>query len=642
MWRYNAAMSIKRSLVSLLFLLSCGLFAQDFRATLTGIVTDPTGAVVPGATVKAVNTATNETKQVQTDSQGVYTVPYLDPGIYNIEYSAAGFQLLKHEGITLTVAQKLNLSATLTVGQATTEVTVTGQEEVIDGTADPSRGVTFDPLKTQEYPLNGRQSYMLMMLTPGVLFTTFSFGPNGNSGTRAWDVTNAYKFNGARSGNGNNVFLMNGAVISNEGSTWEFAPSVDSIQEFKVETNAFDAQYGHEAGGVVNTTIKSGTNNWHGDVYDYWRYYAFDANSFNNNVNGTPKGYHNQHQYGGVIGGPIRKSTDFIFVSFEGWQERLPFPTTSTTVPVDVRTGNFSNPAYGMTVYDPLTRHACGAAAEPCAQSPYWENPFPGNQIPANRISPVGTKILSYLPAPNAVGQGQGGISGNYVSNPNLGRYWYNQPIIRYDHSFSDKDKFNAMFSEFHGFEYRSSNGFQPPLALGNTYNNRTYTGINIDETHVVTPTMFLDLRINYFRFVQLTPGYTSQAQAITPQSLGMTNMIQAPTVNQAVIPNIIISGMGNSTANLFGSGSYSWSPYNSWQFTPNLTWTKGRHTFKAGFEYHYEARGNVNPGQCLRYFHLRLKLDAAATGQERPDQRSIQQHREPAAGHAASGKHRQ
>lgn len=314
----------KRSLVLLLCVFSSALFAQDFRATLLGTVTDQTGAVVPNATVKSVNTATNETKVVQTDAQGVYTIPYLDPGNYDIQFSAAGFQALKREQITLLVAQKLNLNASLTIGQSTTEITVAGQEELID-TADASRGVTFDPLKTQEYPLNGRQSYMLMMLTPGVLFTTFTFGPNGNSGTRAWDVTNAYKFNGARSGNGDNVFLMNGAIISNEGSTWEFAPSVDSIQEFKVETNAFDAQYGHEAGGVVNTTIKSGTNVWHGDVYDYWRYYAFDANSFNNNVNGTPKGYHNQHQFGGVVGGPIRKSTDFIFLSYEGWQERLPF-----------------------------------------------------------------------------------------------------------------------------------------------------------------------------------------------------------------------------------------------------------------------------------------------------------------------------
>ena len=597
----------------LLVLFAGGLFAQDFRATVTGTVTDPTGASVPNTTVRAVNTANNESKEVKTDAQGVYTIPYLDPGIYTVEFTAAGFQMLKREAITLATAQKLNLSVALLVGQATTEVTVAGEQEIIE-TADASRGVVFDPLKTQEYPLNGRQSYMLMMLTPGVLFTTFTFGPNGNSGTRAWDVTNAYKFNGARSGNGDNVFLLNGGVISNEGSTWEFAPSVDSIQEFKVETNAFDAQYGHEAGGVVNTTIKSGTNNWHGDVYDYWRYYAFDANSFNNNTNGTPKGYHNQHQFGGVLGGPIKKDKDFIFLSYEGWQEVLPFPTTTTTVPMDMRSGDFSNPAYGMQIFDPLTRHACGAATEPCSQSTYWENAFPGDKIPASRISSVATKILSYLPAPNAIGQGQGGISGNYVTNPNLGRYWYNQPIVHFDHNFNDRDKFSAMFSEFHGFEYRSSNGFAPPLALGNTYNNRTFTGVNLDETHVISPTMVLDIRANYMRFVQLSPGYTSQAQAITPQSIGMTGIKDAPTVTNQVIPNIDIVGFSTgSPGGFFGSGSYSWSPYNSWQLTPNLTWTKGRHAFKAGFEYHYETRGNVSLGQAYGGF----TFDSSWTRQE-------------------------
>jgi hypothetical protein len=586
------------------FLLLCAVaFAQDFRATLTGTVTDPSGAVVPNAAVKATNTATNESKQVQSSSQGTYTIPYLDPGVYDFEFSAPGFQTLKRAAITLEVAQKLNLSVILPVGQSATEVTVTGQQEIID-TADASRGLVFDPLKTQELPLNGRQSYMLMMLTPGVLFTTFTFGPNGNSGTRAWDVTSAYKFNGARSGNGNNAFLMNGAIISNEGSTWEFAPSVDAIQEFKVTTNSFDAQYGHQAGGVVNTTIRSGTNNWHGDVYDYWRYYAFDANSFNNNTNGTPKGFHNQHQFGGVLGGPIRKDKDFIFASYEGWQEVIPFPMTTTTVPMDIRTGDFSNPAYQMQIFDPLTRHACGAATEPCSSSTYWENPFPGDKIPANRISPIAAKMLSYLPAPNAAGVGLGGISGNYVANPNLGRYWYNQPIVRFDHSFGDKDKFNAMFSEFHGFEYRSSNGFAPPLAAGNSYNNRTFTGINLDETHVISTTMVLDVRANYFRFVQLTPGYTSQALAISATSLGMTNLTPAPTVNNSVVPNITIAGFsGGSPAVFFGSGSITWQPYNSWQVTPNLTWTKGRHSMKAGFEYHYEARGNQSLGQAYGAF---------------------------------------
>src|SRR4029077_10962553 len=158
-------------------------------------------------------------------------------------------------------------------------VTVTGQQELMN-TSDASKGVLFDPNTTQSLPLNGRQTYMLLTLTPGVIFTQEQFGASGFSGTRGWDVNNSYKFNGARSGNGNNVFLLNGSIISNEGSTWEFAPSVDAIQEFNAITTAFDAQYGHEAGGVVNTIIKSGGNKLHGDVYEYLRNRVLDANSF--------------------------------------------------------------------------------------------------------------------------------------------------------------------------------------------------------------------------------------------------------------------------------------------------------------------------------------------------------------------------
>src|SRR5205085_5965752 len=136
--------------------------------------------------------------------------------------------------------QRLNLNLQLTVGQATTEITVTGQQEVID-TGDANKGLVFDPDKTQSYPLNGRQSYMLLMLTPGVIFTQEQFGASGFSGTRGWDVNNSYKFNGARAGNGNNAFLLNGSIISNEGSTWLLAPSVESIAEFKAITTVFEA-----------------------------------------------------------------------------------------------------------------------------------------------------------------------------------------------------------------------------------------------------------------------------------------------------------------------------------------------------------------------------------------------------------------
>jgi hypothetical protein len=419
-------------------------------------------------------------------------------------------------------------------------------------------------------------------------------------------------------GNGNNVFLMNGSPVSNEGSTWEFSPTIDSIQEFKAITTAFDAQYGHEAGGIVNTTIKSGTNHWHGDAYDYLRNRVLDANSFQNNVAGMGKGRHNQNQFGGVIGGPIRKNKDFLFAGYEGWQEVVPFPAQGTTVPMDLRNGqNFSN--YGISVFDPLTTHACGASNESCSQSPYWRTAFPGDVIPATRISPVGQKILSYLPPPNSPGQGAGGITNNFVANTNEGRYWYNQPIVRWDHVFNDKDKFTAMYTNFHGYEYRSTVGFANPVATGNMDNERTFNGINLDETHVLSPTAVLDVRGNFMRFTQLSPGYNKQALDITAQSIGMTDMIHAPTVAKGVIPNINITGIANNSSTtsnaLFGSGSYSWSPYTSWDLTPNVTWVRGTHTLHMGFEYRYEARGNVSLGNAYGSFTFNSNFTRQASG---------------------------
>ncbi len=638
---------IKKAVLAVLIAtLSAGLYAQEYRATLTGTVSDPSGASVPNATVKATNNATNSSSQTKTSADGVYTLPLLEPGQYRIEVTAPGFQTLNRAGITLAVGQRFNLALQLTVGQATTEITVTGQQEVIDS-ADASRGLVFDPTKTQEYPLNGRQSYMLLSLTPGVIFGQEQFGASGFSGTRGWDVNSSYKFNGARQGNGNNVFMMNGTAISNESSTWEFAPSVDAIQEFSAMTTVYDAQYGHEAGGVVNTVIKGGTNNWHGTVYDYFRNGVLDANNFGNNYAGAKKGNHQQNQFGGTFGGPIRKDNDFVFMSYEGWQEIIPFPGAGQqAVPVDLRNGqNFSK--YNMLVYDPLTTHPCTAGTgapdtEPCSGSngsAYWRTPFPGNVIPQNRISPIATKILSYLPAPNAPGQGAAGITSNYVNAANTGRYWYNQPIVRWDHNISAKNKFYALFSEFHGYEFRSTNTFPKPVAQGNIDNNRTFTGLNLDDTHVISPTVVLDVKASFFRFVQLTPGYSDLARAISPQSIGMTNMIHAPTVSDSVIPNISIGGY---TGPLFGSGSFSWSPYNRWIFTPSISMTKGTHSLHFGFEYNYESRGNVSPGQAYGVFTFDSSLTRRATDRAINQTDQFLGVATPAARHAHQRQHRQ
>ncbi len=281
--------------LTLLLCLPLASLAQDFRATISGQVTDQNGAVVPNATVRAIRVDTNVATETRTNTDGYYTLPYLNPGEYHVEASAPGFNPLRRENITLRVADRLNLPLTLTVGALKQEVTVMAQQELIE-TATANRGLVFDPVKTQEYPLNGRQAYMLMQLTPGVIFTQEEFGATGFSGTRGWDVNGSYKINGGRSGT--NQFLLNGAPISTTG-TWQIAPNVEAIQEFKVMTNTYDAQYGRTGGGTVNTTLKSGTNEWHGSAFEFFRHEALDANTTQNNRVGAPRGKHRTHQFGG-------------------------------------------------------------------------------------------------------------------------------------------------------------------------------------------------------------------------------------------------------------------------------------------------------------------------------------------------------
>ena len=562
-----------------------GLIAQDFRASLSGQVTDPSGAAVPGATVKAVNLLTNASKETKTTTEGHYTIPYLDPGRYDVEVIASGFQSVKHEGIVLQVADKLNLPFQLSVGQMTQEVTITAVQEVLQ-TSTADRGFVFDPLKTQEYPLNGRQIYMLMSLTPGVVFTQEQFGASGFSGTRGWDVNSSYKINGARTGQ--NLFLLNGAPISDNGGTWGVAPNAEAVQEFKVMTNTYDASYGRFGGGVVNTTLKSGGSSWHGNLYEFFRNRVLDANNFQNNTQGLPKGYHNQHQFGGIAGGPVIKNKDFVFVSFEGWQEVVPFPALSSTPPTILRDGQHFD-ALNYKIYDPLTAHACNAATEPCRGQPYISNAFSGNVIPASRISPIGAKILSYYPAPTG-----GGLNNNFVAANNLGRYYYEQPMARWDHIFNNGDKLYGVYTGQQGFEYRSSTGFPKPAATGNTNNNRTDQNAIIDYTRVIRSSVVLDARLSFGRFVQTTPGY-SDLTLTAGGTLGMTGLQRSPNSPGPVPPSI---NLGDYSGPIFGSGTaYSWSTYNQWNFAPSVTFTRGRHTIRTGFESNYVWQASNSTG---------------------------------------------
>jgi hypothetical protein len=610
--------------VLVVVLLAAGVFAQDFRATVSGLVTDPNGQAIAGAVVRAIRVETNETKEVRTTSEGRYSIPYLNPGIYNIEVTANGFQTLKRESITLRVADKVDLPLQLTVGQVSEMVTVTGQQEVLDaGSAD--RGLVFDPIKTQELPLNGRQSYMLLPLTPGVIFTQETFGPTGFSGTRGWDVNNSYKINGARAGQ--NLFLLNGAPISDVGGTWQLAPNVEAIQEFKVMTNTYDASYGRFGGGVVNTTLKSGANAWQGNIFDFFRNAVFDANYFQNNATGQSKPKHNQHQYGGVFGGPIRKDKDFIFTSFEGWTERIGFPTLQSVPPDQLRDGQHFGD-FGIRIFNPWSTHECGTRPGETAafctvngqRRTFVRDPFrcdeagnplpilPGTRnlqdqsigvacgkVPQALLSPIGQRILAYYPGATS-GLGTR-LNNNFVNGGNVGRYFYYQPMVRWDHIFNEKDKLHFIFTFQHGSEYRNQTGFAPPAGSGNNNSERTDQNYIISWTRVISPTTLLDVRASYGRFTSIFPNWTDFT--LTPQDLGMTQMIKAPSIEMRGVelntaPRI---GVGDFAALFSGGGLYSWGTNNQWNLAPSMTMTRGRHTLRVGGEVNYYATGSYDPG---------------------------------------------
>jgi hypothetical protein len=581
-----------------LTLLVSTLLAQDFRATLIGLVTDGNKAAVPNARIKVVNERTGVVTEVTTSSDGLYTVPFLNPDIYTVEVSANGFKTIRNTGIVLRVADKQNLPFTLEAGGISETVTVTGAQELLQ-TETAARGQNFDEAKVQELPLNGRQVYMLLNLTPGVVFTQEVFGATGFSGTRGWDVNGGYSFNGSQTNTAQ--FLLNGAPISTTGA-WQVAPNAEAIQEFKVMTNTYDAQFGRTGGGTVNTTLKAGTNQWHGSAFNYHRNRVLDANSFQNKLNtsrnpqGEPRGPRITNQYGGTLGFPLFKDKDFVFLSYEGYREKVPFPILASTIPSDLRDGkNFSK--YGIKIYDPLTTRLCrnNVDVQGNCRSTYIRDQFPNNEIPANRISPIGKRILDLYPQPNT---NPTGLNLNFIASGNTGIYHYDQPMGRWDHVFNERHRLHTVVTYQYGNEFRSNNGFPPPAEVGQIISERTDQNYILDYTWVKSPTAVWNYRLSFGRFTSRFPDGV-RSYDFTFDKLGIKNMPQVPTVGgRKTAPRVQVGNYSDIIGNTF-----SWATDNQWDLTASLRQTKGRHSLSYGGEYAYLGLGRSGPGRANGLF---------------------------------------
>jgi hypothetical protein len=484
--------------VALALLFTTPALAQETRATVTGIVKDAQGAVVPGVTVTVLNTDTNVSTDDVSNQSGVFTIQKLQPGPIRITAALPGFKTFVREGITLRTAETVTVNVQLTLGAVEETVTVSAQSSTIESN-ESTIAQTIENKRISELPLNGRQVYMIMQLTAGTLFTQTTFGATGFSGTRAWDVNGSLSVHGSRTGN--NEFLIEGAPSSGTGGgtgSWNYAPPVDAIEEFKIQTSSVDASYGRTSGGVVNMTLRSGTNQLRGSTIGLYRGTALDSNQIQNIRNNISNKEHEYYNNETMISGPIRKNKTFFMAGYQGFYENIPFPVTRT-LPTDLqRQGNFSQTftAAGqlIQIYDPLTT-SCNAA-NVCTRQP-----FPGNIIPENRWNSIAKTLIPFMPQGNATPSNLAG-SDNYISSPNLGRYRYNSYLTRIDHNFSPSHRLSFTNTSNWGIEYRNENALPEPAIRSDNYpTHRNHFLTTVEDSVTVNPTTLWTTRLSWDRF---------------------------------------------------------------------------------------------------------------------------------------------
>jgi len=353
-------MPIRQALTILLAAASL-LSAQTEKAQLNGQVTDSSKASVPGVQISATNSDTGLRRVVATNERGLFTIPLLDPGMYDIVVQKEGFRTISQAGVKLDVAQVARLDFVLDIGSVTEQVNVTADAPLLDSSSS-SLSHLIENKRIVELPLSGRNAYSFATLVPGVRAS------RGFSRVAVDMYADQFvSINGSRSNQ--NQFQMDGGTNTTAGFNGPgLFPSVDMVAEYKVQTNNFSAEYSETAGGVVNVVTKTGTNQFHGALYEFLRNNIFNANDFFSNRAGREQPPFRFNQFGGTIGGPIRKNTTFFFFAYEGlrWTRGM---TVQGTLPTELqRAGDFSatrNQNGGLiNVYDPTTVQDCPATLE--------------------------------------------------------------------------------------------------------------------------------------------------------------------------------------------------------------------------------------------------------------------------------------
>ncbi len=564
-------------IIVLAVLMACKLIGQADSGTVVGTVTDPAGSVIPSATVTITNAATGLARTATTNASGQYRADAFPTGPLTITVEQPGFQKLVRSGITLTAADILTLNLQLSVGNVQETVEVRAEAPLLQSeTAAVSTLITNQQML--ETPINGRDFAQLIVLSAGASPSTPGSILTGLTGFYSRS-NNLISINGNTSEN--NLYLVDG--LYNIGLWLQsvvMVPTIDSIQEQRLMANAYSAEYGGAAGAVTLVQTKSGSNKFHGDLYEFFRNGDMDANSFFNNASGLAKPIQKRNEYGGTFGGPIFKDKTFFFVDYQGINWSSP-STVTNSLPTAaqqqmVKTGNFSG--FGQTIYDPLTSDANGNRL-----------PFPGNIIPANRLNPMALNILSLLPPLTS-----SGATNNFVYNP-VTVQSVRQGDGRIDQNFGAADrlffKYSIDDSDATGSCTLPPNpataaqfNVNPACVTGGTFSDTmTNWSATANYTKIFSSTFIDEIRVGVLRnaFIDLNPDYGRDIA--TP--LGNPSLDVQKGFNDG-IPAIGVAGF--ITNPMIGGNSSNPETIHSvvFQYEDIATLNRGNHSIKFGAVY--------------------------------------------------------
>ena len=544
--------------------------AQTPTGTIAGVISDPTGATVANATVTVRNLETSQTQIIKTDGSGRYLVPLLTPGQYSVHIEASGFRPAQQDNITVEVSETHPVDMALSVGNDAQSVTVEATTSNLQ-TESATTGQVITGKRILDLPLNGRNPFDLAALVPGVSTVGGASTPH-IAGSR--NANNEQQLDGV-----SNILPENN--VGNNSSAYQ--PIVDSVQEFNVQTSVLQPEYGRFSGGVINLATRTGTNTFHGSVFEFNRNQIFDAKDYFNNT--QPKPALSRNQIGGTVGGPLiiphlynGRDKTFYFFAYENSRETDSHTETDSVATAAERKGDFSALLPTTVIYDPHTAHQATYTDSNGQQvTGYVRDPYPGNIIPASQLNAVGLAALSYMPLPNAPGlinnyNATGSSKNNYYHfDLRLDHNWTNNwhSFLRFSHIEDD----SLGFSDYPGADTVASQGY-------NNNASSTAYSVSYDNTFTITPTLLVEARYGFSRSAVLGVPFGGN---FNPTQLGLPSSIAA-FANAQVFPRFNI---GNGYSSIGGSGYVSLLENPSAHDpSASIIKIKGGHEMKFGVEY--------------------------------------------------------